>query len=186
MFIPTISKNDALKQARMVLKSIVSNVDFYDFDAFFENTVYKEGGVFYMKGSKEVFEALELSHEIKKVLARSIQLDMKDSDIRNIEVIPRKDHVYLKCKHCYYIVKEFSDYLKAKPSLETMKHFKNYNIVFDYASSELNALGGKFRERNVTIIKYEDGYSITFTDSGALGKFTDLEDARRFLDSFYM
>lgn len=184
MFVPTISENDARKQARNVLKSIVANIDMYDFEGFFKETVYIKDGVYHMVGSEKVFDALKLTQDAMKILAKSIQADMESSDIRNIEVVARKDHVDLRCNKCCYIVTSFFDYARAKNLFDIMKHFKNYPIVFDYAGTETAALGGKYRERGVLIIKYDEGYSIVFTEKGRLGKFNRLEDAQRFLELF--
>jgi hypothetical protein len=185
MFVPTISQNDARKQARNVLKSIVAVVDLYDFESFYNKTVYLKDGVYHMVGSEKVFEALELTQNVMGILAKSIQSDMASSDIRNIEVIARKDFVELRCKKCYYIVKKFSDYAKSKPSIEIMKHFKNYNITFDFSMEEVQGLGGTFRETTVDIVKIGDNYNIVFPDKGRLGQFERLDDARRFLELFY-
>jgi hypothetical protein len=185
MFIPTISENDARKQARDVLKSIVAVVDLYDFESFFKETVYCKNDIYYMKGSEEVFEALKLTQDVMKILAKSIQTDMAASNIKNINVIPRKDHVELKRKNCCYIVTKFSDYAKSKPSLEIMKHFKEYNIVFYFACEEIQGFGGKYMGKTVDIVKIDDNYNIIFPDNGRLGKFDHLEDARRFLELFH-
>jgi hypothetical protein len=185
MFVPTISQNDARKQARDVLKSIVAVVDLYDFESFFKETVYCKNGIYYMKGSEEVFEALKLTKCFMKILAKSIQTDMEVSNIRNINVIPKKDHVELRRKNCCYIVTKFSDYAKSKPSLEIIKHFKEYNIMFDFAFEEIQGLGGKYMGVTVHIVKIDDNYNIIFPDKGRLGKFDYLDDARRFLELFH-
>ena len=184
MFIPTISENDAIKQARTILKSIVPNVDYYDFDAFFEDTIYKEDDVFYMKGSKEVFDALRMAYRKDKLLRDSIYEDLKSKGITNVKVITQNGAVLLKAKDCYYKVNNYADYVKAFPALIIMARFRNYEIMFDFVGDNPMAMGGTIKGKDINIIKYDDGWLVDFPKDGWLGRFSRIEDARMFIEMF--
>lgn len=184
MFIPTVSQNDARKQAYAILKSIAVMPESHNFDRFFGDTVYREEGIYYMKGTKEVFEALSISIDKNRALMATIRRD-KDANDVHIEVVLRNDKVMLRKKNCYLIARTFEDYRKAVPCLDIMKAFKNYEITFDFSDPSLPALGGTFRGKDVNIIHKEDHWTIDFPKSKRLGSFGEIADARRFLELFH-
>ena len=184
MFIPTSSDNVALKQARDIFKSITPNVDYYDFDAFFEEAVYKEDNIFYMKGSKEVLNALKLAYHKENILRDSIYEDMKARDIKHVSVYASGGKVFLRAKRCYYEVKNYADYVNITPALIIMERFRNYDIKFDYVGKEIPSMGGTIKGKNINIFKYDDGWLIDFPNERRLGRFDKIEDARIFIEMF--
>ena len=184
MFIPTISENDALKQARDVFKSITPNVDYYDFEAFFKEVVYLEDGIYQMKGSKEVYNALRTTYHKEKVIRDAIYEDMKARGITKVSVYASSGKVFLRAKRCYYEVKNYADYVRAIPALIIMARFRNYEIKFDYVGEETVSMGGKIKGKDINIFKYDDGWLIDFPNEKRLGRFGRIEDARMFIEQF--